>query len=279
MAQPRRKLPNLEISNDVGFARPTRFPEDPKFLCGDVSDAACGRERLAMARVLIDAGVSIETEKGPAGMTRLQAAAFSHAVDAVDFLLECGADPPAGEKGGTALHTVCWHREESSGASNATVQINKRLIAAGVDPNVRNQRGETPMHEAAFGDGANPTAVRTLLQHGADADPVDHMGVTPLIAGAQFFSDPECIRLLLDAGADPLRKDAQGRSAIDVAESHLSFLRSSAEPEASEPPSDELWELRPEQIASRRNWSEKRLKNAIEILALLTEAAEKERSS
>ena len=65
--------------------------------------------------------------------------------------------------------------------------------------------------------------MQLLLQHGADPNsrnlmPGEMEGYTPLIMCARQRNDcAECAQLLLDAGADPNARDAQGKTALDVA--------------------------------------------------------------
>lgn len=60
---------------------------------------------------------------------------------------------------------------------------------------------------------------RLLLEAGAPVDPMDAFGNTPLWRAAFAFQggDPELIRRLLDAGADPDRKNHSDRSPRDMA--------------------------------------------------------------
>ncbi|MCA9290387.1 MAG: ankyrin repeat domain-containing protein [Phycisphaerales bacterium] len=117
--------------------------------------------------------------------------------------------------GRTPLHSICWNME-----SDDVEQIIRALVAAGAEVNAVDDSGTTAMHEAVQGDLPNPTAVRALLESGAHADPADLDGITPLMLAA-MSGDVECIRLLLAAGADPLARNAEGRSAIDVARMHV----------------------------------------------------------
>ncbi len=147
--------------------------------------------------------------------------------DAVSFLLKHGANAHARDsEGETPLHSICWKGEYEDPAMNkACERIIEVLVRAGVDPNTTNYRGTTPMHEAPDGDWGNPTAIRTLLRLGTQADPIDEDGDTPLILGAGN-GEVECIRLLLEAGADPQKKNNAGETARDAAHEHLSSWES-----------------------------------------------------
>jgi ankyrin repeat protein len=71
-----------------------------------------------------------------------------------------------------------------------------------------------PLHSAAA--GADLECVRLLLEAGAEPGPVQHGGYTPLHAVAQH-GDAEGVRLLLLAGADRHARTDAGESAADLA--------------------------------------------------------------
>ncbi|MGB8938755.1 MAG: ankyrin repeat domain-containing protein [Streptomyces sp.] len=85
------------------------------------------------------------------------------------------------------------------------------LLAGGADPEEADSAGWTPLHFAA--QAQSPLATEVLLAAGATVDATDGHGNTPLWR-AVFCSQGEgaTIRLLLEAGADPDRGNAQGVS-------------------------------------------------------------------
>jgi ankyrin repeat protein len=77
---------------------------------------------------------------------------------------------------------------------------------------VKDKRGTTPLHHAAaYG---STEAVRILLAAGADPNARNDFEVTPLIWSA---TDPEKVRLLVNQGADVNAKSKMGRTAIWLA--------------------------------------------------------------
>jgi ankyrin repeat protein len=91
-----------------------------------------------------------------------------------------------------------------------------RLLAAGVDPNVRLEKNQTPLMYA----GTRKSAER-LLKAGAHPNATDEEGCTPLI---WFFKGlyrkreaMSRVRLLLSHGADPHVVDHSGQTALDYA--------------------------------------------------------------
>ncbi|XP_026862093.2 ankyrin repeat domain-containing protein 31 isoform X1 [Electrophorus electricus] len=75
--------------------------------------------------------------------------------------------------------------------------------------------GWSPLHEAVL---SNRYAIaETLLKAGAQIDPLGHEGVTPL-HDAVVLGHFKIIDLLLKHGADPLLKNENGDTAIDLSE-------------------------------------------------------------
>lgn len=132
-------------------------------------------------------------------------------------------------------------------AGNDRVRVDE-LLALGVDPNVRDATGLTPLMSAAFmgHDGILRTliardavldgqdergytalmfacnagkllSVKFLLRAGADVNARDNDGSTPLMFAAQHGQD-QVVRVLLGSGADPERVGNHGLSAIGFAE-------------------------------------------------------------
>ncbi len=84
-------------------------------------------------------------------------------------------------------------------------------IAAGVPANLTDAAGNTLLMLAAYHGHA--TCVAMLAGRGADVNRPNDRGQTPL-AGAVFKDEPDVVRTLLEAGADP---DAGTPSARDTA--------------------------------------------------------------
>jgi uncharacterized protein len=91
----------------------------------------------------------------------------------------------------------------------------RALMEAGADPEVANDRGQLPLSGVAFkGDLA---AARELLEHGASVDGAGPDGRTAL-ATAAMFDRVEMMELLLQYGADPERADANGATPLSLAQ-------------------------------------------------------------
>ena len=91
------------------------------------------------------------------------------------------------------------------------VDLVHQLIAKDADVN---KPGWTPLHYAA--SGAKPQIMRILLEHSAYIDAESPNGSTPLMMAA-MYGNAECVKILLDAGADPSLKNQLGLTASDFA--------------------------------------------------------------
>ena len=90
-----------------------------------------------------------------------------------------------------------------------------RLLKA--DPKQRDARtalGSTPLHMAAM--NGDLSAMKALIAAGADPNARDNDGATPLHMAA-YASRPKHVQMLLEAGADPLAKTDNGRDAGSMA--------------------------------------------------------------
>ena len=192
---------------------------------------AAERDRPASVKALLGAGAVLNTRNN-AGRTALHAAAASvelnqaavSAAAAVAVLLEAGADPNARDNSGsTPLHLApAGSRALMSALLDAhagrTIQI----------PNARDAFGYTALHAVARAN--NPRLIAALLDAGADIDPLDNEGNTPLLLAAgstrrvglnvppPSFS-PAAITALAAAGADLEARDKRSLTALHRAAS------------------------------------------------------------
>lgn len=73
-------------------------------------------------------------------------------------------------------------------------------VDAGLPVNTANEAGDSLLMLATY--HGHLAAVQVLLKRGADANLANAKGMTPL-SGAVFKNQPEIVRALMDAGADP----------------------------------------------------------------------------
>lgn len=132
---------------------------------------------VGAARLLLDAGADAN-DKAADGMGALIVAAQSNHGSLAMLLLERGANPNGADVGYAALHAAILR---------ADVGLVKALLARGADPNAVVTRGNPPRRYGYQWDIS-----------------MNNVGATPFLLAARF-GEPEIMRLLADAGADPLR--------------------------------------------------------------------------
>jgi ankyrin repeat protein len=106
-------------------------------------------------------------------------------------------------------------------ALNGLTEICSQLIAKDADVN---KPGWTPLHYAAT--NGHLDIMSLLLENYAYIDAASPNGTTPLMMAARYGT-PSAVKLLLEAGADPMLKNDQALSAIDFAQG-VSRLESAA---------------------------------------------------
>ena len=83
----------------------------------------------------------------------------------------------------------------SAVASGDLDEVKRLVIDCGLDPNVKDYAGSTPLHYAAR--GGRPNVVKLLLEHGADPNVQNVDGNTPLHY-AISEGHPDIVKLLLE---------------------------------------------------------------------------------
>ena len=93
------------------------------------------------------------------------------------------------------------------------------LLAGGADVMQRSKDGETALHVAAV--RGDLRTVRALLAAGAEVDartpPGSTIFMTPSM-WATYHGHTEMVRMLLEAGADPMAEDEKGKSLLKMAQ-------------------------------------------------------------
>ena len=138
--------------------------------------------------------------RGDKNVTLLQWAVLNRSLAGMKALLDAGADPSqTGLDGDTVVHLAAM--------ANDAAYLSE-LLSRGIDPNVRNaESGAGPLRAALMGE--RDEQFRALLAAGADPDLADRMGNTPLHVAGQI-NEPQRALDLLNAGADPMARNAQG---------------------------------------------------------------------
>ncbi|PSN31977.1 hypothetical protein C0J52_25880, partial [Blattella germanica] len=220
-----------------------------KLILREKPTGAAKQRHLHLVKLLLEAGIDPEIhdeyETGP-----LENAVNNKDVACIQLLIQnlINANRLGSLFGckGTPLHSAC---------NMAGATILKLLLENGADPNRRDAQGQTPLHIAVREKDAE--CVHLLLAHGACVDVVDNDGKTPLhevktLACAKFLVDHganvraltkngqtvlfsaadrtgegSCVKYLVEQGVDPLVRDEEGVSALDLAirryEYHCSY--------------------------------------------------------
>lgn len=163
---------------------------------------------LDTVEALINNGANVDfADKNCGGQTTLMWAARSgrSAKQKVKLLIEAGADIWKKTEGGSDLLM------SAAGAGN--VEIVELLLEKGMQPNTTNKNGYTALMAAA--SEGNPKIVKLLIEAGAKVDAVDTRERTALVYAADGYGEGETIMTLLEFGANPNLKDAEGQLAID----------------------------------------------------------------
>jgi uncharacterized protein len=159
-----------------------------------------------MVGLLLARGARADARSGPNGPTALFEAASVGDVGSVKALLAAGADPRVSVQRRTAL----WEAAERG--HDDVVALLRQAGASPEDVRLHDVRHRDIGLMEAAGKGDVP-AVRLWLLRGADAN---HAHLAPLQKAAEA-GHVEVVRLLLDAGADPLRQTTIGRTALEAA--------------------------------------------------------------
>jgi tankyrase len=129
------------------------------------------------------------------------------------------------------LSSICCERNPRPADQRKRIVA---LLKRGADIHETDKNGVTPLHHAVR--FRSPTAVRTLLEHGANVNQVcRRSGSTPLHRAVTQTGAPgtagrqraalEIIEFLLKAGADPSIRNKVGKKAVDYArDQHIKAL-------------------------------------------------------
>ena len=158
------------------------------------------QEKIDIIKAWIDQGaewpdaLSGETPPPPSdpGATALMAALRRG--DSAAFQKKLSEDPKAANRKGPGGSTPLMYAALYGDASSM-----KRLLAAGADPNARNNAGATALMWAVY----DLEKTQLLVDHGADVNAKSDNSRTPLMIAATRHGSAPVLQLLLDHGANP----------------------------------------------------------------------------
>jgi ankyrin repeat protein len=166
----------------------------------------------------------------PSGLNYMWYAACETNIDLMGQLasrgVEVDPDPMHGSLSGRHFQSIVH-----SAAQRFNPDLLDLAIELGGNPFTRNLVGMTALHSAAHhivhqmpADNVFTSLLGRLLDYGLHIDSTDDAGNTALHYavghtpfGAKFAAQPEIIKHLLDAGADPKLRNKRGMRPVDVA--------------------------------------------------------------
>ncbi len=177
-----------------------------------------------------------------AGVTALHEACRSNGIEAVQALLALRLSPfTATRDGDTALHFALQRQDSAvaffllttdaarlanavnlSGvtplqlaAKTGKIDIARRLLALGGDPNQADKQGMSALHHAAAAGNVAETLL--LIQNGADVARINPSATTTPLMQAVNGGNVEVVKALLNHGADPNQNGRSGTAPLMMA--------------------------------------------------------------
>ena len=211
---------------------------------GDEFAIAVERGDLAAVKALVEGGNSPDTpiEYGEHKTTPLMKAAWNGRRDIVKYLLSKGADANGRDsEGQSPLYEAAVRGFDdvaeallqggadvkgadkqgntpfSAAVGNAQFDLAELLLKAGADPNFSGSYGITPLMTAS--SICNVEAIRFLVKSGAKVDKVSQLeyGGSTALTTAVSVGQADCVRELLEQGANPSLKMKDGSTALTKA--------------------------------------------------------------
>ena len=156
------------------------------------------KKGIALSAVILSS-VSFVFADANADLTK---AVMSHDVPGIKTAIAAGANvnnPDA--SGNSVLFGAVWWPD--------AVQA---LVDAKADVNLKNKVGSTPLMSAAM--QGEPESIKILLAAGADVKAVNNAGQSALWLGSLCGCNATALKEMIDAGADPNQKDASGMTCL-----------------------------------------------------------------
>lgn len=173
-----------------------------------------------MTELLFSKGANVNAENAY-GCNPIHFAAGAHLHPVLQTLLALGANATARDRAhqATALHWLgepdftpeAEFERAASGSSVSASRSFQLLVANGADISAVDYAGQTPLFYAAR---SSPEVCKLLLDSGANVNARAVVGTTPLHEAVRC-DNTECVRLLLNFGANQRIIDSNGRTPAD----------------------------------------------------------------
>jgi ankyrin repeat protein len=169
-------------------------------------DHAAERGHRAVLLALVGAGADIEAcdDLGQTSLLRYCSSGILEA-DIIRALLGCGANIRARWfKGRTALHEAAQlYNRDRYGHLHDAIRV---LVDSGLDVDVTDDRGDTPLHSALGEGGLDLDAVRALIELGADPNRRDHLGKRAFDLAHRWPGGEDRVLLRILSGGPQMRR-------------------------------------------------------------------------
>lgn len=103
-------------------------------------------------------------------------------------------------------------------AFNNSFEKTKKLLQNNMNPNIIDELGWTPLHDAAI--QGNTEIVKLLLEAGANVNAQDKEDLYTPLHDAARMNHSEIVRLLLACGADTSLKDRWNNTPLNIAQEY-----------------------------------------------------------
>ena len=177
--------------------------------------AVLGKQDIEEVKRILKAGFDINAPIGCGTYSALDGAVQVENTEMLKLLLEAGAKPK-----GSALVAAARCRNH-----DVSIKMVEALLNRGADPNYKEcymgdlKRFSMALHAASYG-GNFQVAQALLKQPGVEFNAIDVDGRTPLMWAVEKGHEG-IIRLLLEKGADPTIKNAETKTAVDLARDQI----------------------------------------------------------
>lgn len=160
-------------------------------------------ERAQLIRLMIKKGANVN-HPDKHQLTPIHKAVINDRSECVDALIEGNVDPNVVFMGERALSIAARQNRDKI--------LKKLLDYPQTKTDVKNETGGTILHFAAAGMIDSPECVDLLIKAGLDMNIQDQRGNTPLMV-ACFFNKPRIVKSLVAAHADATIKNKEGKDA------------------------------------------------------------------